>query len=191
LGTLATNAILVAPQGNSDGTWNPSTDPIFFSDMLKLFKDTLCIDTTRVFSCGFSFGAMFTYALSLAYPKQLRAVACYAPANWNFTQPPNNHVPISYFQTTGTQDGICKWINNDAAKEGGKYCLLQHIEDNNCTVPTTFNLATTSTHVSTDFTCPAAYPVRFGSFVGGHTANSTENGVNWIPVETWNFLKQF
>ncbi|MGA2506927.1 MAG: hypothetical protein ABSF80_05565 [Chitinispirillaceae bacterium] len=187
--------IYVAPQGNSDGTWNPSTDLIFFSDMLKLFKDTLCIDTTRVFSCGFSFGAMYTYALSLAYPKQLRAVACYAPANYNFNpQPTNQHLPIGYYQTTGTGDGTCPWIHDSTAKQGGKYCLLEHIQDNGGTVPSTIPLATTATHVSTQFSgCNARYPVRFSSFQGVHQCNATDPGstVDWIPVETWTFLKQF
>jgi len=120
LGALATNAILVAPQGNSDGTWQGEPDRKFFADMVNLFKDTLCIDTTRIFSCGFSFGAMFTYALSLEFPTVLRAVACYAPANYNMDQPPNKHLPIGYFQTTGTSDGTCPWISSDASKTGGK-----------------------------------------------------------------------
>lgn len=188
--------IYVAPQGDGGGTWNPSTDPIFFSDILKLVKGSLCIDTTRVFCAGFSFGAMFTYALSLAYPKQLRAVACYAPANWNFDpQPTNNHIPIAYFQTTGIGDGLCSWINNDAAKKGGKYCLLQHAEDNGCNTNITIQLATSGgKHVITTFSgCKDGYPVKFGSFDGGHQCMSSDPGsnVNWIEGETWNFFKQF
>ena len=163
--------------------------------IVKLFKDTLCIDTTRVFSCGFSFGAMYTYALSLAYPKQLRAVACYAPANYNFNpQPTNQHLPIGYYQTTGISDPTCPWIYDSTAKQGGKYCLLEHIQDNGCTVPSTIPLATTATHVSTNFSgCNPRYPVKFGSFQGVHQCNATDPGstVDWIPVETWTFLKQF
>jgi poly(3-hydroxybutyrate) depolymerase len=185
--------IYVAPQGNSDGTWQGEPDRKFFSDLVTLCKDTFCIDTTRIFSVGFSFGAMFTYTLSLEFPKILRAVACYAPANYNMDQPTNNHIPIGYYQTTGTTDGTCPWISSDANKTGGKYCLLQHIQDNGCTVPTTFNLATSGTHVSTDFTCPAGYPVKFSSFQGGHQAVASDPGssVNWIPGETWAFFKRF
>jgi poly(3-hydroxybutyrate) depolymerase len=192
IGSLATNAILVAPQGNSDGTWQGEPDRIFFSDMVNLFKDTLCIDTTRIFSCGFSFGAMFTYALSLEFPKVLRAVACYAPANYNMDQPTNQHLPIGYFQTTGTSDGTCPWISSDASKTGGKYCLLEHIQDNGCTVPSTITTATSGKHVSTEYSgCTDGYPVKFSSFQGSHTANSTENGANWIPTETWEFFTRF
>lgn len=187
--------IYVAPQGDPGGTWNPSKDPTFFSDLLKLVKDTLCVDTTRVFCSGFSFGAMYSYALSLAFPKQLRAVACYAPANWNFDpQPTNNHVPLAYFQTTGTQDGLCSWVNNDSQKKGGKYCLLQHAEDNGCNTNITIQLATNGKHVVTEFEgCKDGYPVRFCSFQGGHQCNATDSGTNfdWIPVETWEFFKRF
>jgi poly(3-hydroxybutyrate) depolymerase len=187
--------IYVAPQGDGGGTWNPSNDPKFFQDIFNQVKGNLCIDTTRVFVCGFSFGAMFSYALSLAYPKQIRAVACYAPANWNFDpQPTNNHIPIAYYQTTGTGDGLCSWINNDANKKGGKYCVLQHAEDNGCNTNITIKLATSGTHVTTEFTgCKDGYPVKFSSFNGGHQAMASDPGsnVNWIEVETWQFFKQF
>ena len=53
----------------------------------RLFKDKLSVDTSRIFCCGFSFGAMVTYSLSLDFQKDLRAVACYAPANWNIYLP--------------------------------------------------------------------------------------------------------
>ena len=186
--------IFVAPQGNSDGTWQGEPDRKFFSDMVTLFKDTFCIDTTRIFSVGFSFGAMFTYTLSLEFPKILRAVACYAPANYNMDQPTNNHLPIGYFQTTGTSDGTCPWISSDASKTGGKYCLLQHIQDNGGPVPANIPLATSGKHVSTEFPgTKDGYPVKFCSFQGGHQAVASDPGssVNWIPGETWEFLKRF
>ena len=186
--------IYVAPQGNSDGTWQGAPDHVFFTDMLKLFKDTLCIDTTRVFSIGFSFGAMYSYSLALEYQNLLRAVVCIAPANYNMYQPTNKHLPLAYMQTTGTTDGTCPWINSDPNKQGGKYCLLNFITDNGCTVPTTFNLATTSTHVTTNYPgCKDGFPVKFCSFKGGHVCNATDAGssTDWIPVESWKFIKQF
>jgi poly(3-hydroxybutyrate) depolymerase len=187
--------IYVAPQGDGGGTWNPSNDPKFFQDIFNLVKGNLCIDTTRVFVAGFSFGAMFSYALSLAYPKQLRAVACYAPANWNFDpQPTNNHIPVAYYQATGTGDRTCSWINNDANKKGGKYCLLQHAQDNGCNTNITIQLATSGKHVVTEFTgCKDGYPVKFSSFNGGHQCMASDPGsnVNWIEVETWEFFKRF
>jgi poly(3-hydroxybutyrate) depolymerase len=191
--------IFVAPNGTgSTPLWNQgAADHTFFDDMLKLFKDSLCVDTTRVFSCGFSYGAMFSYSLSTNHQKQLRAVACYAPANWNIWLPTNTHEPIAYFQTTGTSDGNCPWIYDSTQQLGGKYCVLGHIKDNGCTVPSTIPLAT-STHVSTEFSgCKDGYPVKFGSFPGGHQAGPMDgasgdnSSKSWIPGETWKFFMQF
>jgi poly(3-hydroxybutyrate) depolymerase len=195
LGTNATNAILVAPQGESSGMWSQGAkDHTFFSDMLALFKDTLCIDTTRVFSCGFSYGAMFTYSLSLEFQSDLRAVACMAPANYVIYLPTNTHKPIAYYQTTGTTDGTCPWINSTANREGGKYCLIDRLVDNGCASDTAnIKLATVSGSHVVDTFCTGKYPVQFGSFVGGHTANNSDNGssTNWIQTEMWNFFKKF
>jgi poly(3-hydroxybutyrate) depolymerase len=189
--------IFVAPEGNSDGSpWrvNDNKDHTFFQDMLNLFKEKLCVDTTRIFCCGFSYGAMVTYSLSLDFQDELRAVACYAPANWNIWLPTNTHEPIAYYQTTGTDDNLCSWVHSDANRQGGKYCVLQHIEDNGCPVPGNIPLATSSTHLTTEFSgCREGYPVVFGSFQGGHTNSATDPGssVNWIAQETWEFFMRF
>lgn len=190
--------IFVAPDGYSDSTpWrvNDNKDHIFFADMLKLFKEKLCVDTARIFSAGFSYGAMVTYSLSLAFQDDLRAVACYAPANWNIWLPnTGTRKPIAYYQTTGTSDNLCSWISSDAQRRGGKYCVLEHIEGNGCPVPSNIPLASGSTHVTTEFPgCQPGYPVVFGSFNGGHTDNATDPGsnVNWIAKETWNFFMRF
>ena len=187
--------IYVALQGNSDGTWNLPNDLTFWNDVLTLVEKNLCVDTTRVFVVGFSFGAMFSYTLSLEYPEKIRAVACYAPANYNMTQPTNRHIPIAYYQTTGTNDGTCPWIHDDAQQLGGKYCLLEHMQDNGCTsTAADIKLATGNTHVVNQFTgCKDGYPVKFSSFVGGHQATDSDAGstANWIQNETWTFLKQF
>jgi poly(3-hydroxybutyrate) depolymerase len=188
--------IYVAPQGDAGGTWNPSRDLQFFFDLQKLLKDNMCVDTSRVFSVGFSFGAMYTYALSLKYPNILRAVACNAPANWHFDpQPTNNHIPIPYYQTTGISDGTCNWIFSEANKQGGKYCLLQHAEDNGCEIPSEIDLASRNgTHVVTEFKgCDEGYPVKFSSHNGDHWCNLKDPGsnVDWFPVEAWEFFKRF
>jgi poly(3-hydroxybutyrate) depolymerase len=189
--------IFVAPEGYTDGApWRgrDDKDHLFFADMLQLFKEKLSIDTSRVFCCGFSFGAMFTYSLSLDFQNDLRAVACYSPANWNIYLPENKHKPLAFFSTTGTQDGLCKYVNSDELKQGGKYCVLTHIEDNGLKLVPEIPLATTPTHITTAFKgLPEEYPVMFGSFVGGHTENvkDPESDVNWVSKETWDFFMRF
>lgn len=189
--------IFVAPEGYTDRSpWRggDNKDHIFFADMLKLFKEQLSIDTSRIFSCGFSFGAMFTYSLSLGFQEDLRAVACYSPANWNIYLPENKHLPLAFYSTTGTEDGLCKYVHSDERKQGGKYCVLTHIEDNGLKELPEIPLATTPTHITTEFEgLPEEYPVLFGSFVGGHTEQVKDPGsdVNWIAKETWDFFMRF
>ena len=189
--------IFVAPEGYTDrAPWRGGDDKdhIFFADMLALFKDKLNIDTSRIFCCGFSFGAMVSYSLSLDFQKDLRAVACYAPANWNIYLPTDKHEPVAFYSTTGTKDPTCKWINSDARKQGGKYCVLTHLEDNGLKELPEIPIATNSTHVTTEFKgLPKEYPVVFGSFVGGHTDNVRDPGsnINWISKETWDFFMRF
>ncbi len=146
--------IFVAPQGYTDRwPWrgNDDKDHIFFADMLALFKDKLSIDTSRVFCVGFSFGAMVTYSFSLEFQKDLRAVACYAPANWNIYLPTDTHEPIAFYSTTGTQDLTCIYVHSDALKQGGKYCVLTHLEDNGVKELPNIPTATSATHVTTEF----------------------------------------
>ena len=189
--------IFVAPQGYTDRSpWRgrDDKDHIFFADMLDLFKDKLSIDTSRIFSGGFSFGAMFTYSLSLSFQKDLRAVACYAPANWNIYLPENKKEPLAFYSTTGTEDGLCKFVNSDELKQGGKYCVLTHLENNGLTQLPEVPVAPTPTHVTTEFEgLPEEYPVLFGSFVGGHTENVKDPGsdVNGVAKETWDFFMRF
>jgi poly(3-hydroxybutyrate) depolymerase len=187
--------IYVAMQGDGGGTWSLPNDAKFWNDVLVHVESNLCVDTTRVFVTGFSFGAMFSYVLSNTYPEKIRAVATYAPANYNMTQPTNRKIPIAYYQTTGTTDGTCPWVNNDAQKTGGKYCLLQHMEDNGCTsTAADIKLATSGTHVTNDFKgCKEGYPVKFSSFQGGHVTLHTDPGTtgSWIEKEAWAFFKQF
>lgn len=191
------DCIFVAPAGYTDRSpWRGGDDKdhIFFADMLALFKDKLSIDTSRVFCCGFSFGAMITYSLSLDFQKDLRAVACYSPANWNIYLPTNKREPLAYFSTTGTQDDLCKFVNSDERKQGGKYCVLNRLEDNGVKPLPEIPVATTPTHVTTEFKgAPKEYPVLFGSFVGGHTDYVRDPGsdVNWIAEETWDFFMRF
>lgn len=71
---------------------------------------------------------------------------------------------------------------------------LKHIDDNGLTQLPEIPVATTQTHVTTEFEgLPEEYPVLFGSFVGGHTENVKDPGseVNWIAKETWDFFMRF
>lgn len=119
--------IFVAPNGTgSTRGWGlGEQDHIFFDDMYKLVTEKLCVDTKRVFCCGFSYGALFTYSLSLSHQKVLRAVACYAPANWNIWFPTNTHEPIAFYATTGTNEPNFKFIYDEEKKLGARWIVLK------------------------------------------------------------------
>ena len=194
-------AIFVAPGGIGNLPWDYNRDVVLFDDLLALVDANLCIDDSRVFTTGFSFGAMMSYALTLGRPAKLRGAVAMAAANYNFTQPTNAHVPIAYMGTTGMSDGTCPWGNDTM---GGKACVLQHAKDNGCTIPSGNNIPTTTAgskkYVCYDFAgCNAGYPVKVCTFDGPHTPSSVDEGTStgddglkaFIPPLAWKFIAQF
>jgi len=194
-------AIFIAPGGIGNLPWDYNRDVVLFDDLLALVDANLCIDDSRVFTTGFSFGAMMSYALTLGRPSKLRGAVAMAAANYNFTQPTNAHVPIAYMGTTGMSDGTCPWGNDTM---GGKACNLQHAKDNGCTIPAGNNIPTTTVgskkYVCYDFAgCMPGYPVKTCTFDGPHTPSSIDDGVStgddglkaFIPPLAWKFIAQF
>jgi len=186
--------------------WDFTRDAPFFDDLLAHIGANLCIDDSRVFSTGFSFGAMMSYALSITRQTKLRAVVAMAPANTNLPGEPTdtNAAPIAYMGTTGMSDTTCAWVISDANKTGGKYCALQHAQDNACTIPSGNNIATTTVgskkYLCYDFAgCKAGYPVKVCTFDGPHTPSSVDDGTStgddglkaFIPPLAWQFIAQF
>ncbi len=192
-------AIFIAPQalpGNPNGTWDTGkdTDQVFFDDLLAFAKKTLCVDTSRVFITGFSFGGMFTYSLSVNHQKDIRAAVGIAPANYNIYIPTKTHGPIAWMQTTGMSDTTCPWVNGSSTTQGSKYIAIEHGTDNGCTVPNPIPTWTSGAHTCVDFTgCKDGYPTKVCTFNGGHTNINSDPGssANWIPQVSWEFFTQF
>jgi poly(3-hydroxybutyrate) depolymerase len=183
-------AIFVAPQ--SDGqTWQQK-DHALFDDILAFVKANLCIDTTRVFATGFSFGGMITYSLSVNHQKDIRAGVGIAPANYNIYVPPKTHEPIAWMQTTGMGDTTCPWVQGNSTTNGAKFIAIEHATDNGCTIPANVPNWQSGNHLCYDFQgCRAGYPVKACTFNGGHTNIANESGSNWIADESWRFFTQF
>jgi hypothetical protein len=189
-------AIFIAPS-SMGATWGEQ-DHALFDALLALAKDNLCIDTSRVFATGFSFGAMMTYSLSTNHQQDLRAVVGMAPANYNIYLPTNTHEPIPYMSTTGVNDMMCPW---DAGNQrGAKYAALGHAMDNGCSIPAEIPTATagSKSHVCYEFTgCKPGYPVKVCTFDGVHQASVADGGTqnngltSWIPPDSWKFFSQF
>lgn len=184
-------AIFVAPQ--SDGqTWQQK-DHALFDDILSYVKENLCIDTSRVFATGFSFGGMITYSLSVNHQKDIRAAVGIAPANYNIYVPQKTHAPIAWMQTTGMGDTTCPWVQGSSTTNGAKFIGIEHATDNGCTVPADIPTWKSGNHVCYDFAgCKAGFPTKVCTFDGGHTNIDGEGASqNWIPEESWKFFKQF
>ncbi|HEX2872962.1 MAG TPA: hypothetical protein VHP33_16990 [Polyangiaceae bacterium] len=196
--------IFVAPGGIGNLPWDFARDSVLFDDLLALVSSNLCVDENRVFTTGFSFGAMMSYSLSITRQTKLRAAVTMAAANYNLPGQPtdSNAAPIAYMGITGMSDGTCPWVNSDAQKRGGKYCVLTHAEDNGCTIPG--NIETTMVgskkYLCYDFQgCKPGYPVKVCTFDGAHTPSSVNDGSStgddglkaFVPPLAWKFIAQF
>lgn len=190
-------AIFVAPQSQGS-TWQQK-DHMLFDDILAKVSSSLCIDTSRVFATGFSFGGMITYSLSTNHQKVIRAAVGIAPANYNIYLPnPIPRDPIAWMSTTGMGDGTCPYDGGNG--RGAKAIAEGRAMDNGCTaamIPT-WTSSSPTRHVCYDFTgCKSNYPLKVCTFNGGHQAAPQDsaggdNGqTSWIPSESWKFFTQF
>lgn len=106
---LADNAnnstVFVAPQGNGNGWANPGGQDVAFVDaMVSQLEAGLCVDTTQLFSAGFSYGAAMSYALACSRATVFRAVAVYSGANLSGCN--GGTQPIAYMGLHGLRDNV-------------------------------------------------------------------------------------
>ena len=209
------NYIFVAPQGNDNGTWNGKEDHQFVDEMITAMFDNYCIDTTRVFATGFSFGAMFTNSLAQDMQERLRAVAVYAVADYNIWLPSAGtgrydakDLPIAWMLVHGKGDGTCDYnrAKNSALprilKRNGKADANGKFTDASAEKPKEIN-SNTAGHVCYDFTTvDPRFPVKFCSWNGPHrwpahdegdysNYNSNSWSKSWVPQEVHKFFEQF
>ncbi|MEU0533250.1 alpha/beta hydrolase family esterase [Amycolatopsis tolypomycina] len=190
------STIFVAPQGIDNGWANSGgQDVTFVDDMLRQIQNGLCIDTTRIFSVGFSYGAGMSYALACARANVFRAVALYSAGQLSGCS--GGTQPIAYLAAHGIGDGV---LNIG----GGRSLRDRFVRNNQCTPQSPREPAKGSrTHIATTYAgCSAGHPVEWVAYDGGHDA-SPADGANatapapvkgrttWLPAETWKFFTQF
>jgi poly(3-hydroxybutyrate) depolymerase len=178
--------IFVAP----NGTGNPllwtqgEKDHAFFDDLVTLFDSELCVDKSRIFSVGFSFGAMFTNSLAQTHQDVLRGVVVYETADYNIYFPPNTGKPLGYMGVHGLQDPTCPIAAGRSSRD-------RFVKNNACTVPATVPEAKSGgNYVTYDYMCQSNYPVRWTTFDGKHTYPPNDTGT-WVYGLTWEFITQF
>ncbi|MGW3037152.1 RICIN domain-containing protein [Streptomyces sp. NPDC001178] len=192
---LADNAnngtIFVAPQGNDNGWANPGGQDVAFVDALvNQIEAGLCVDTTQLFSAGFSYGGAMSYALACSRATVFRAVAVYSGANLSGCNGGNQ--PIAYMGLHGLRDNVLPISL-------GRELRDTFVRANGCTPQNPPEPANGSlTHIITTYSgCRSGYPVVWAAFDGaGHDPGpidgSTGDGWRtWTSAAVWQFFTQF
>lgn len=182
------STIFVAPEGFNQGWGNAGgQDVAFTDDILAEVESKLCIDKSRIFATGFSFGGAMSYAIACARAKVFRAAAVYSAALLSGCEGGTD--PFPYFAIRGVQEPVINPTTTGRA-------LRDHFaEVNGCTAQTPPEPATGSgTHLCTSYEgCQEGFPVRWCAFDDGHVASPRDQGQtsSWVPAEAWQFLEQF
>lgn len=191
------------------GLWNKGqADHDFFAQTLTTLNENYCIDTSRVFINGFSYGAMFSYSLMQDMQSRVRAAATYAVADYNIWLPEGNNMknlPIAWMNVHGKNDGRCDYsrAKNSALprilKRNGKADANGDFTDASSEKPE--EVQGNTGHVCYDFkNVDERFPVKWCSWPGDHqwTAHDTGNmsvGWNWestwVPEAVHAFFEQF
>ena len=199
------NYIFVAPKGETDyNIWrhDDDKDHVFFAEMLSLLEENLCIDTSRVFVTGFSFGAMFSNSLAQDFQRRIRAVVTYSVADYNIYMPENAGKPIAWMDVHGIFDSNCQYSRLDGAiarilkhngpedSEGNFTDVSDEIE-----VMERYTSDMGKTHVCYNFQrVEPRFPVRVCTWGGTHEWLASDNGNpadTWVPEDVHEFLEQF
>lgn len=197
-------AIFVAPQGEG-GNWSNPKDLTFVDDMVKLISDNLCVDTTRLFANGFSFGGAMTYSIACARAEVFRGVAIYGAGV--ITGCEDGNKPIAYWQmhglteTTFPIDGV-RGMKDRFVKSNG--CTPQNPPE----PPRPEPYLVDGGHICTSYAgCSSGYPLRWCVHQSGH-ANAVVDGTGndrnpcanpgstcsdscrctWVPADVWSFF---
>ncbi|GGS06223.1 hypothetical protein GCM10010269_51550 [Streptomyces humidus] len=189
---LANNStVFVAPQGLNNGWANSGGEDVAFTDaMISQVEGALCVDTTRLFSVGFSYGAAMSYALACTRATVFRAVAVQSGGQLSGCS--GGSQPIAYLGIHGIRDNVL-------GISGGRGLRDRFVRNNGCAAQNPPEPAQGSrTHRITTYSgCSAGHPVEWAAFDEGHIA-APQDGAGgdsgsrtWAPAEVWKFFTQF
>jgi polyhydroxybutyrate depolymerase len=168
------SAIFVSPEGIDNGWANTGgRDLAFARAMLDRFEAELCIDNSRIFSTGFSYGGMMSNALGCAMGDVFRAIAPMSGALFSGCEDGDDAVAV--WAAHGDTDQVVSLANGERARD-------EFLERNNCqpeSVPVEPGACISYQG------CDADNPVIWCEFSGGHTpAPGSAQAI-------WNFFSQF
>jgi poly(3-hydroxybutyrate) depolymerase len=183
-------AILVSPeglpfQGTSLGWGNSGGGDIaFLRAMIARFKDEMCIDETRMFSTGFSFGGMMSNAVGCA--GLARAIAPMA-GNSQVSGCVSGTQPVAYMGFHGDHDGFVDI-------SGGRTARDVFVKRNGCSTTTAPSQPTWCDGLAQNYlpcncvtyqNCTAGYPVTWCEYNADHQAAPSS------AATLWSFFSQF
>ncbi len=201
------NTIFVAPHGyttetdrSGKETENPwrcgdDKDHVFFGEFLTYLNENLCVDTSRVFSVGFSFGAMFSNSLAQDFQDRLRGVVVFATMDQVIYLPKNKGLPIAWMGTVGMGDELCtpklgRSARDRILKNNGKPDADGNFTDARDEEAEEYS--GTGNHVCYDYkTVDPRFPVKWCTFDGKHAYNASDDGKVWTTPTAWEFITQF
>jgi poly(3-hydroxybutyrate) depolymerase len=167
-------AIFVAPEGVDSGWLNENdVDIAFLRGMLERFNSNLCIDQGRIFSTGFSYGAMMSVAVGCEMGDVFRAIAPMSGSTGSGCNTKDS--PIAYWSAHGALD-------TDIPPDYGWTAREIFLQRNHCEEQTT---ATEPSPCVAYAGCDDGYPVHWCEFDGDHTQWSN------APAPLWAFFTQF
>ena len=184
-------AIFVAPEGNGNQAPWDQNDYILFDELLAYLEGNFCIDSSRVFSTGFSYGSMFSNGLSWNHQDVLRAVAVYETAERNIWLPQRKQMGIGWMGVLGLQDNLCTPVMGRAARD---IILELNSEGGKAKNEKAQEYGGNGPHVCYDYTTvEERFPVRWCTQNGGHIWDHKDPGSNqsWVPKTTWDFFNKF
>jgi poly(3-hydroxybutyrate) depolymerase len=185
-------AIFVSPeglpfQGNSLGWGNTNGgDLAFLRAMLELFRAQLCVDEDRIFSTGFSFGGMMSFAVGCSATSMMRAVAPMA-GNTMVSGCEKGTRPVALMGFHGTHDSVVDI-------SGGQKGRDTFIQRNGCTMETMPAQPSWCDGLAQNYQpctcvsyqgCMPGYPVTWCEYNADHMAAPTSGAT------LWSFFSQF
>ena len=193
--------IFVAPRGDTDNMpWRTGDDKDhkFIAELITTINENYCIDTSRIFMTGYSFGALVANSLAQDMQDRLRAVAVLAGADYNIYLPTNKGKPIAWMAVHGKNDGTCDYNR-------AKNSMLKRILKNNGRADADGNFTDASSetpkevggsgHLCYDFqSVDERFPVKFCSWNGPHQWTAYDSGGwqnTWVPEAVHDFFEQF
>lgn len=117
-----TNRLLVWNDGRprADGTPSKVDDTGFVAALLIDLENLFHVDDRRIYACGFSNGAQFTYRLSKRLTNRIAAIAVVAgqrPPNDKYDPPPSRPIPVMQF--AGVKDRVAPYAGGATPSKAG------------------------------------------------------------------------